>query len=673
MDILEFCTDRKNDKSDNTKKNLEWIINNASKKTSDITQNELELCINHVKNGNKFIDSDKFIDIIKKLKSNDDDNNDIGKIVETYDINYIINDIENTGSKDIKFTNERKDALRMILNVIKTTKYNFCGMYGYAGTGKTTLITEFMKYLILRKLANKIILTSPTHKALNVMKMKFSEELNNLMLSVNGHVENTFGDNLIKLKEYGIDISFETLHVLLEYSPDMIDGEKKFHKKTVSKKAISKISEYDIVIIDECSMIPINMLIDLFESVENLKKNINGFKKNVKIIFTGDPAQLPPVNETTSAIFIKSYKDIPFKSFVDNSPISVANVVSNDYLKNQYDIFVQKILGMKSITLKQIFRNSSSNVNEMCFNIRQWVTGETDKLQLTKYIGNGVYVCKAGDSIEKKLNSDWFKKCVDKFKTGNTSAIILTWTNKCSDSYNETIRKILLNKKDIAQYEEGDRLILRDFYNFDQSGEESERFYTSDQLKIVSLEKTTLVNKPLLESIPKNILQMSGYDEIVKKYKSFVNNINKLANHKYTVWRMGVNRISENDVNNDKIYNIFTIHESSSEKLNTDRKYIEDLIKYIDNSYKKTNRNQYKTIEKGLIKQLWKYYESVYISPYADVIFGYSITTHKSQGSTFRDIFVDANDISTNSDINVMKRCIYTSHTRCSNELNILI
>jgi hypothetical protein len=38
-------------------------------------------------------------------------------------------------------------------------------------------------------------------------------------------------------------------------------------------------------------------------------------KNNAKIIFSGDPAQLPPINERTSSLFINHKEDLTFHKY----------------------------------------------------------------------------------------------------------------------------------------------------------------------------------------------------------------------------------------------------------------------------------------------------------------------------------------------------------------------
>ena len=76
--------------------------------------------------------------------------------------------------------------------------------------------------------------------------------------------------------------------------------------------------------------------------------------------------------------------------------------------------------------------------------------------------------------IKNKTDTEWFKRCVDYFK-GDTdnkqhlSNIILTWTNKQTDEYNDIIRKTLYKKAKLNKFEIGDILILTDFYNMKET------------------------------------------------------------------------------------------------------------------------------------------------------------------------------------------------------------
>jgi hypothetical protein len=356
--------------------------------------------------------------------------------------------------------------------------------------------------------------------------------------------------------------------------------------------------------------------------------------------------------------------------------------MSSEVLENDHKNFVNKILHIPSITLEHIFRNTKVNVNQICYTIRQWIV-DNKRQSFKKYVGNGVYLYQLSGANKNVLRSEWFQKCTEYFKNDRTSSIILTWTNKNSDLYNNTMRKVLLNKDKIRTFEIGDRLILKDFYNFknnsDTSGKDdtsnNKCFYTSDQIRISNMSIDTVIAQQLSINIPQCIQRLKDSTSIIKKIRIYEKNINDITKRVYKVWKIGVERMPEHDVDkvDENIYDIYVIHPDSNEVLDNDKKNIERITRTLANIFKTSFSMQYNTIEKFIIKQMWKYWDVNFVSPYANVIFGYSITTHKAQGSTFNNVFVDVRDILNNYDTNVAKRCIYTAFSRCSNELHILV
>ncbi len=124
---------------------------------------------------------------------------------------------------------------------------------GYAGTGKTTLVGHLVDRLVSEDYSVAVV--APTHKALGVLAEKVP--------SATHHA---------------------TLHSLLGLSPQR-DGDR---ERFVPSGAC-RLSDYDVVVVDECSMIGADLLRFL--------------KGRTKILFVGDPAQLPPVGEDLSPVF----------------------------------------------------------------------------------------------------------------------------------------------------------------------------------------------------------------------------------------------------------------------------------------------------------------------------------------------------------------------------------
>jgi ATP-dependent exoDNAse (exonuclease V) alpha subunit len=74
--------------------------------------------------------------------------------------------------------------------------------------------------------------------------------------------------------------------------------------------------------------------------------------------------------------------------------------------------------------------------------------------------------------------------------------------------------------------------------------------------------------------------------------------------------------------------------------------------------------------KKGKDKTWMKYYN--FTRRYADVSWGYSISAHKSQGSTYKNVFVLEDDIDKNWDVIERNRIKYTAFTRASSNLFVL-
>ena len=124
-------------------------------------------------------------------------------------------------------------------------------------------------------LLKKIVFSATTNKAVSILENMGSE----------------------KFKEK--EVVYLTIQKLLNIRRKIDkDGNELFISDQNIKKAKS-IFNYDIIVIDEASMINQEMMNEIFK----IKNRIKG-----KIIFLGDRAQLPPVNEIQSSVFTQ---DIP--------------------------------------------------------------------------------------------------------------------------------------------------------------------------------------------------------------------------------------------------------------------------------------------------------------------------------------------------------------------------
>ena len=138
----------------------------------------------------------------------------------------------------------------------------FFTLKGYAGTGKSYCITLYAKSPGVK--TSRICFTAPTNKAVKVLK-------------------NYLTENQIQARS-------ATIYSLLGLSLQA-NGEVK--EITAPEEPVD-LSGYDLIVVDEASMI--NRF--LMQAIRDAQS-----EWNVKFLFMGDPAQLPPVGEISSPVW----------------------------------------------------------------------------------------------------------------------------------------------------------------------------------------------------------------------------------------------------------------------------------------------------------------------------------------------------------------------------------
>ena len=184
---------------------------------------------------------------------------------------------------------------------------------------------------------------------------------------------------------------------------------------------------------------------DIIETLKSLR-NIKG-----KIIFIGDPAQLPPVNE---------------ESYIFESKI------------NNYE-------------LTEIMRYKGKIV-EMANKVRELVFNPEIKIKFKDYKCENI-------SINKKYDK-WFSKYINQLKSIDTSQetfnldnlpICLTYTNKRTAFINLEVRKNLF-EGEIKRFMKNEIIIFNNYYKL--LGNKN-TYYTSQKSRIKKVEETTLYPK----------------------------------------------------------------------------------------------------------------------------------------------------------------------------------
>ena len=410
---------------------------------------------------------------------------------------------------------------------------------------------------------------------------------------------------------------------------------------------------YDIAVIDECSMVSINLIYDLLRETDKIK---------MKIIFSGDPAQLPPVNECNSSIFMNENNKISYQSILKYIP----NINQSDY-----KMFCDKILNMNKFTMNEIIRTKNNSIINSCNIIRDWIYNKGDFINIQQYAKEPHLILYQNDKT-RKFKTLWYKKFENKISDDKDS-IIISWTNQETNMYNNHYRKSCFNNKltdsddklnYIEQFICGDILILNEFYNINCT-----KFNTSEKIIVLEINKIDYDIGKLDLKINKAVRILKNAKSIESRLNAFINDINK-HNITLPIYKLKVKKIDEDD----KEYEINVVRDMDN---NVHEYYknllfnIGDMIRNFRNTVIDATNNN--SLEYNLIQPLWKDFNNKYVDPFATVTYGYAITCHKAQGSNYKNVFVDFSDIIKNRNEEEMKRCMYTAMSRTIDTLHILI
>ncbi len=588
----------------------------------------------------------------------------------------------------INLNNEQQNIFNELHNFVfnKSNKTKLYLLTGLAGTGKTFLISYF---LTLHELKNKkIAVTGCTNKAVGVLESSFLKTLDNYKITNNtDNTDNTDNENKNENNDTKNEISngngnensnysrltFLTIHKLLQIKRKIDSNGEEIFESSIDENNIKITSKsiffYDLIIVDEVSMLSKDLTLQILR----LHQKIKG-----KIIFLGDKAQLPPVREPESHIFELAGTQIPQGS-------------------------LQKIM------------RSGDQIIDFVNSIRILIDNHQHKVPFKKLANN----ISPNDTISRislfRNEDEWFQKYLE--HNSETDQIILCYTNKKVDYLNRKIRKILYKtekddyvpdekiifnnpyhlknnqfkydssqmmkiKSSLVDYIEINEFNLDDILNIkfpvkmiDSSNESLYKLLISTPSMNCSTENYNinyqlkhsicmLCNRPsCLYSIVSHNINGNLTVKDDEKLTTMINFLrNTYKNKKYKIWML----LLDND---DLIY---VIHSDDKEKYEKDienlKKYLRDINTYITNTYSLKDHCWQK-----VVLQLWEFYYYSFIDQFAKINYGNAITTHRSQGSTYKRVYVDLIDIiKWNDSKKEAYQCLYTAVTRASENLEML-
>lgn len=275
---------------------------------------------------------------------------------------------------------------------------------GYAGTGKTTMVKVIADYI---KQSRQLAMMAPTGRAARVLAMK------------TGHKAVTIHKAI-----------YAKAHIEPKKVKDVAESEYKF---------VFPINESEnggniVAIVDEASMVcsrKIEHELFIF-GTDNLMEDLLTFVRpnfGGKVIFVGDPAQLPPVGE------------------------SVSNALRAEYFK-------EKGLKVVEAELTEVLRQKGDSVilkNAMMIR---------DLLQKDKR--NQLVFEEQKDDVEMVPSEQFLDKYLKYRKeSGRHDSVIICYSNKSANRYNRDIRKSLYGE-DVPLRENDILLITQNNYRLNR-------------------------------------------------------------------------------------------------------------------------------------------------------------------------------------------------------------
>lgn len=412
-----------------------------------------------------------------------------------------------------KLSQDQRDAWAKLKKWVHTDQPYFV-LRGFAGTGKTFLLKMLISDPATE--GKNYIFTAPTNKAKKVMAA-----------SLGVQASTTYSALGLKMVETD-------------------DGVLTMDFDASTKPYIPKGS---ILVVDEGSMVNDELKAFVEEAREH-----NG----CKVLYVGDPAQLPPVGQTSSKVW---------KVTEDRACRAMLREVMR---------FDNQLLAL-SIKLRQGLKDK---------HYRSPVKSDNDE-------NGGVYLLKSQHKFEQAI-----VRGVNRPEDFNGRKVI-AWRNKAVDRYNDLVR---------------DHLGFRD------------RFCVSDQLMIAA---PVDVDGRILASVDDEVVIRRVARRSVKHIDSGLS---------VPVWQLTV----DGDVN--LILNI-----------PVDDSDLQSLLSELADQAKK---------EQGVKrKAAWAKFWS-FKRLFHKVRYGWAMTAHRGQGSTYENVFVDQMDILANPDKRTAFKCLYTAFTR---------
>lgn len=420
------------------------------------------------------------------------------------------------------FNQDQLNAIDLMIKFLADPSEFFFLLEGYAGTGKSTCIQE----VIARMPGLAAVFTAPTNKATRVL----------LDLS----------------HKRGLQIPCCTIYSLLGLR---LKGTGE--KQTIELEGESKMPLYRLVVVDESSMANQEVFNHILEQAYNY---------SVKVIFMGDPAQLPPVGEKSSPVFtdIKSKAVLTKVERHDNQILTLATRIRKEW-------------------------SGDGDGSSM------FATDHDDK--------GGVYCVDARKfnlQIERAFTSDTYKDDPSLVR-------IIAWTNEAVRTYNDMVRRLLYGE-DLQPFHIGERVVV-----------------CQPLIDVAAMKATKMTEITMTTDQEAVVLAVDVVPHLI-----------------YTRFKTLRLQLETDD---GEVNEAYVIHPDDEANFQTNLSNMADDAR----------------ARKASWASFWDMKQMFH-----DIRPCHAITAHRSQGSTYDSVLVDACNIQLNKNRREMLQCMYVAVSRAS-------
>ena len=285
---------------------------------------------------------------------------------------------------------DQAKALEDIYRFLNSPDRRQMVLYGAAGTGKTSLINVLLDELEERDDVPSCVCTAPTNMAVEVIALATGRDYDRTIYSLLGLVLLDFSDGKPKLK----------------------------------KEHESHLSDYEVVVVDEASMVSNALLNEIQRQLR--------IYTSIKVIYVGDRCQIPPVDDANNGMMESVIFQLPWQQ-----------------------------------ELTKVMRTAEENpILGVVTAMRADMTSPVDLFEHKTAVapdGTGIFFYKYANGFMAKM-MPYFTS--EEFKKDSNYAMAIAYTNAAVDAINAQVRAAIYPESD-RMYEVGEEVRVVKTYGTD--------------------------------------------------------------------------------------------------------------------------------------------------------------------------------------------------------------